>query len=147
MEDIHAREIAIEFREAKLIEIEAKLLKLEQEGKYQIIKDMHEFREQIGFSIGKLEERHQHIDEKHRNMDAIATNMMNVDVELKKRETYMTENGILREKRMCNSTSNNLENWNGSSTTNPMQILFDGIEFHCQCVHKHLDMGKIVSLF
>jgi hypothetical protein len=45
---------------------------------------MHEFREQIGFSIGKLAEQ-QHIDEKHRNMDAIVTNMMNVDVELKKR--------------------------------------------------------------
>jgi hypothetical protein len=147
MQDIHARELAIKSHEAKVAEIEAKLLKFEQEGKYQITKDMHEFREQIGFSIGKLEEQHQHIDEKHRNMDAIATNMMNVDVKLKKRETYMTENGILQEKRMCNSTSNNFENWNGSSTTKPMQILFDGIEFHCQCMHKHLDMGKIVSFF
>jgi hypothetical protein len=104
-------------------------LKLEQEGKYQITKDMHEFREQIGFSIGKLEEQHQHIDEKHRNMDEIATNMMNVDAELKKKETYMTENRILQEKRVCNSTSNNFENWNGSSTTKPMQILFDGLSF------------------
>jgi hypothetical protein len=76
-----------------------------------------------------LEEQHQHIDEKHRNMDAIATNMMNVDVELKKRDTYMIENGILQEKRMCNSTSNNFENWNGPSTIKPMQILFDGIVF------------------
>jgi len=59
----------------------------------------------------------------------------------------MTENGILQEKRMCNSTSNNFENWNGSSTTKFMQILFDGIEFHCQCMHKHLYMGKIVSFF
>jgi DNA-binding FadR family transcriptional regulator len=84
MEDIHEREVAIESHETKVVEIEAKSLKFEQEGKYQITKDMHEFREQIGFSIGKLAEQ-QHIDEKHRNMDAIATNMMNVDVELKKR--------------------------------------------------------------
>ncbi len=147
MEDIHAREVAIESHEAKVAEIEAKLLKFEQEGKYQITKDMHEFWEQIGFSIGKLEEQHQHIDEKHKNIDAIATNMMNGDVKLKKKETYMTKNGILQKKWMCNSTSNNFENWNGSSTTKPMQILFDGIEFHCQCMHKHLDMGKIVSFF
>ncbi len=129
MEDIHGREVAIESHETKVIEIEAKLLKFEQEGKYQITKDIHEFWEQIDFSISKLEEQHQHIDEKHRNMDAIATNMMNVDVELKKRETYMIENGILQEKRMCNSTSNNFENWNGPSTIKPMQILFDGIVF------------------
>jgi len=68
MEDIHAREVAVESHEAKVAEIEAKLLKFEQEGKYQITKDMHEFKEQIGFSIGKLEGQHQHIDEKHRNM-------------------------------------------------------------------------------
>jgi hypothetical protein len=43
MEDIHAREVAIESHEAKVAEIEAKLLKFEQEGKYQITKDMHEF--------------------------------------------------------------------------------------------------------
>ncbi len=55
MEYIHAREVAIESCEAKVAEIEAKLLKLEQEGKYQITKDMYEFREQIGFNIGKLE--------------------------------------------------------------------------------------------
>jgi hypothetical protein len=61
-----------------------------------------------------LEEQHQHIDEKHKNIDAIATNMMNVDVKLKKKETCMTKNGILQKKWMCNSTSNNFENWNGS---------------------------------
>jgi len=51
MEDIHAREIAIESHDTKVAEIEAKLLKLEQEGKYQIRKDMHEFREQIVLAL------------------------------------------------------------------------------------------------
>jgi hypothetical protein len=34
MEDIHAMEVAIESHEAKIAEIEVKLLKFEQEGKY-----------------------------------------------------------------------------------------------------------------
>jgi len=45
MEDIHAKEVAIESHEAKVAKVEAKLLKFEQEGKYQITKDMHEFRD------------------------------------------------------------------------------------------------------
>lgn len=102
MEGLRAREVAIGTREAKTLERETALLKMEQHTKAhkdQVEKDAQELRQQLHGARAELEDQRRYVEEKRKAAEAIAIVIEEREERLKLKEQDLTERDVIESEK------------------------------------------------